>query len=93
MTREEFILKHRGEMLLVISEAWAARNENTQSLALLIDNHYRKLMKLLGDLYDELCPKNDGDPLKDPKATASKPATSTGTMPLPQQPKHSSQKK
>lgn len=56
MTKEEFICRHRGEMLLFLAEAWAIRGASHGELALTMDRHHLRCRKILADIYDELCP-------------------------------------
>lgn len=56
MSRNEFIQKYRGRMLLFLTEAWAARKAEPSSLGLLLDDHARQLKGLLEEMHDALSP-------------------------------------
>ncbi len=59
MTKDEFISRHRGEMLLFLAEAWAVRQAAHGELALTMDRHHLRCRKILSDIYDELAGKEE----------------------------------
>ena len=56
MSKDEFISRFRGKLLLFMTEAWACRKEDPSALGLLIDRHNLDLKRLAGEMYDCLCP-------------------------------------
>lgn len=56
LTREEFILRFRGRLLVFMSEAWAVRRENPSALGLVLDKHSMDAKELLAEIYEALVP-------------------------------------
>lgn len=56
MSKEEFIARHRGELLLLLAEAWAVRGAAHGDLARTMDAHHLRCRKLLATIYDEFNP-------------------------------------
>lgn len=59
MTRQEFVEKYRGRLLVHLAEAWAVRRESPSQIGLIIDGHHRQIKELLADIYRDLCPPAD----------------------------------
>ncbi len=56
MSKDEFIARFRGRLLLFLTEAWAARKESPSSLGLLLDAHALECKRMLSEMHDALCP-------------------------------------
>ncbi len=56
VTKDDFIARFRGRHLLFLVEAWACRKEDPTSLGILMDRHALDCKRLLGEMYDTLCP-------------------------------------
>lgn len=54
MTKEEFILKFQGRMLVFLTEAWCCRKESPTDMGRLMDDHARLMKQLLRDMYDSI---------------------------------------
>ncbi len=57
MTRDEFCRKFRGELLLLLTEAWACRMADRGDLAALVEEHHVRVKAALGAMYDALQPQ------------------------------------
>lgn len=57
MTRDEFIEKYRGRLLLLLTEAWSCRKAQASDLGLLIDTHAFHIKDTLNAIYSDLCPE------------------------------------
>ncbi len=70
ISREEFIARFRGRLLLFLTEAWAARKTAPSDLGRLLDEHHLECRKMLNEQYDALVPM-----------PASKPAVNGAAQP------------
>lgn len=57
MTKEEFIQRFRGRMLLFVSEAWAIRRVVSSEAASVMDAHHLEMRRLLDEMYDAMVEK------------------------------------
>jgi hypothetical protein len=55
-TKEEFMTKYRGRLLVLLAEAWACRREQPSALGLLMDRHALDCRRMLAEMYDDLAP-------------------------------------
>lgn len=56
MTRDEFRAKYRGQLLLLMTEAWAVRNEGRAELGSMLDSHHTKISHMLAEMWNDLNP-------------------------------------
>ena len=57
LSKDEFIKKFRGDMLLFLTDAWACRHSPPSELGMIMDEHSRRLKGLLEEMYAALVPE------------------------------------
>ncbi len=55
-----FQKRFRGPLLLLLTEAWACRNEGRKELGELIEQHSLRCKELLKEMFDALQPEPNG---------------------------------
>jgi hypothetical protein len=57
VSRDDFIAEYRPEMLLLLAEAWAIRNESRTEVGACLERHHVRVKRLLNQMYDALYPE------------------------------------
>jgi hypothetical protein len=72
VSKDEFTRRFRGELLLLLTEAWAVRNEGRASLAALLEQHHIRCREMLKDMYDALVPATEAKAPQNGAATQAR---------------------
>jgi len=56
ISKDEFVRRFQGRMLLFVTEAWCIRRDDRRNLAETLDVHHLEAKKLLREMYEALYP-------------------------------------